>query len=305
MKIWCDVCDKEEASLFCSADEAALCDGCDQQIHIANKLSRNHSRFTLLQPNSIPLCDICQERRAFLFCQEDKAILCRECDFPIHNGNEHTRNHNRFLLTGIKLSALSSPNLAESCINANKKINSSQSSPRKKSRTDVSDEIFSSHSVTTPSPASTSSFSEYLMETLPGWRVDEFLDPATIPNGFCKTGDCFSVSGDDQDLPQSTSSFTNHKQSNISAFNSIGNYTPLSAFNPSPHYFTVPQGKERKQISINLCLTSKLHTGKLMKELLHIMENTHRSMITPLGYKSLSELHCFYKEAKATSLCKK
>ncbi|KAI8030940.1 B-box zinc finger protein 20 [Camellia lanceoleosa] len=37
-----------------------------------------------------------------------KAILCKDCDIPIHKANEHTRNHDRFLLTGVKLSATSS-----------------------------------------------------------------------------------------------------------------------------------------------------------------------------------------------------
>ncbi|XWS67848.1 hypothetical protein CRYUN_Cryun04dG0039900 [Craigia yunnanensis] len=39
MKIWFDVCDKEEATLFCSADEAALCEGCDRRVHHAKQAS--------------------------------------------------------------------------------------------------------------------------------------------------------------------------------------------------------------------------------------------------------------------------
>uniref|UniRef100_A0A803Q9R0 B box-type domain-containing protein n=1 Tax=Cannabis sativa TaxID=3483 RepID=A0A803Q9R0_CANSA len=62
MKIRCDVCDKKEASVFCTADEAALCDDCDNRVHHANKLASKHSRFSLLQPGfkESPLCDICQ-----------------------------------------------------------------------------------------------------------------------------------------------------------------------------------------------------------------------------------------------------
>ncbi|MBA0633789.1 hypothetical protein Godav_024896, partial [Gossypium davidsonii] len=63
MKIQCDVCNKEEASVFCTADEAALCDACDHRVHHANKLASKHQRFSLLHPSSskqIPLCDICQ-----------------------------------------------------------------------------------------------------------------------------------------------------------------------------------------------------------------------------------------------------
>lgn len=64
MKIQCDVCNKEEASVFCSADEAALCGGCDRRVHHANKLAGKHIRFSLQRsPSSSkesPRCDICQ-----------------------------------------------------------------------------------------------------------------------------------------------------------------------------------------------------------------------------------------------------
>ncbi|MBA0666800.1 hypothetical protein Goklo_003167, partial [Gossypium klotzschianum] len=63
MRIYCDVCSKEEATLFCYADEAVLCEACDVSVHHANKLATKHCRFPLLNPNSCnasPLCDICQ-----------------------------------------------------------------------------------------------------------------------------------------------------------------------------------------------------------------------------------------------------
>lgn len=62
MKIQCDVCNKDEALVFCTADEAALCDACDHRVHHANKLASKHQRFSLIQPSSkqFPVCDICQ-----------------------------------------------------------------------------------------------------------------------------------------------------------------------------------------------------------------------------------------------------
>ncbi|XVE93712.1 hypothetical protein REPUB_Repub01dG0217800 [Reevesia pubescens] len=215
MKIWCDVCDKEEAIVFCSADEAALCEGCDRRVHHANKLASKHSRFSLLHPSfkESPLCDICQERRAFLFCQEDRAILCRECDLPIHRANEHTQKHNRFLLAGVKLSSSfslnptsSSSNGYAATIDSETRSYTSQSSKRFRSVSN-NDQILISPSSEKPLPSSTtyrvvednytsdtaasistSSISEYLMETLPGWRVDDFLEPSSpTANGFCKT----------------------------------------------------------------------------------------------------------------------
>ncbi|GFP82131.1 B-box zinc finger protein 21 [Phtheirospermum japonicum] len=56
-------------------------------------------------PKQALLCDVCQDKSAFLFCQQDKAILCKECDFQIHKANEHNKNHTRFFLTGVKLSS--------------------------------------------------------------------------------------------------------------------------------------------------------------------------------------------------------
>ncbi|KAF4375454.1 hypothetical protein F8388_024113 [Cannabis sativa] len=256
MKIRCDVCDKKEASVFCTADEAALCDDCDNRVHHANKLASKHSRFSLLQPGfkESPLCDICQERRAFLFCQEDRAILCRECDIPIHKANEHTQKHHRFLLTGAKLSPLSSSSSSittttssEAAINRSSVTPLFSTTTTKRLKTVISNnnnnnEISSCSSIDemTQFPYNsttnnnnnnnnnshesgcsylTSSISEYLMETLPGWHVEDFLDPSSSSscsasnnnnnnnnNGFCKTNNnddfdsnkCYLNSSQDQ-----------------------------------------------------------------------------------------------------------
>uniref|UniRef100_J3LFA1 B box-type domain-containing protein n=1 Tax=Oryza brachyantha TaxID=4533 RepID=J3LFA1_ORYBR len=162
MKVQCDVCAAEAASVFCCADEAALCDACDRRVHRANKLAGKHRRFSLVNPSAsgrsppAPLCDICQEKRGFLFCKEDRAILCRECDAPVHSTSELTMRHSR---------------------------------PQ------------------APAPATShggssgsSSISEYLTKTLPGWHVEDFLvDDATAEaaaatssgisaNGPCQVG---------------------------------------------------------------------------------------------------------------------
>ncbi|KAG6711767.1 hypothetical protein I3843_05G063900 [Carya illinoinensis] len=227
MKIQCDVCHKGEASVFCPADEAALCDGCDNSIHHANKLAGKHARFSLIHPSlkEVPICDICQERRAFLFCKEDRAILCRECDVPIHKANEHTQKHDRFLLAGVKLHASSSlyptstsSNGSEASIDTG--IRSPQPSSRKRPDS-FSNELFlsspSGNAIPTTSKVeenqindtvsiSTSSISEYLMETLPGWRVEDLLDLAYPADGFCKNFDQSLPLGD-QDLERNMGSF--------------------------------------------------------------------------------------------------
>ncbi|CAN7053701.1 unnamed protein product [Brassica oleracea var. botrytis] len=108
MKIQCDVCEKAPATVICCADEAALCPKCDVEIHAANKLASKHQRLHLNSlATKFPRCDICQEKAAFIFCVEDRALLCRDCDESIHVANTRSANHQRFLATGIKV-ALSS-----------------------------------------------------------------------------------------------------------------------------------------------------------------------------------------------------
>lgn len=157
-----------------------------------------------------------------MFCQQDRAILCRECDIPIHKANELTQKHTRFLLTGVKLSATSSlnwalPSSAET-VSSTLLNNISDAVPNVKSQdsknkpllvSPTNDTPSTSKSTTVQSPAlesceksnsqgmsggnlinssiSSSSISEYLIEMLPGWHVEEFLDSSfPSPYGFCK-----------------------------------------------------------------------------------------------------------------------
>ncbi|KAH6780093.1 salt tolerance homolog2 [Perilla frutescens var. hirtella] len=223
MKIQCDVCGKDAAAVFCTADEAALCQNCDNRVHNANKLASKHPRFSLLNPQikESPRCDICQKRQALLFCQEDRALLCRECDTPIHTANELTKKHNRFLLTGVKLSPDASSYQAAT--------SSSGSQSERKITTSVANEVHNqSNSNANCSEASsnpmrgnesslpageqasdsTSSISEYLMETLPGWHVEDLLDPSSH-YGFCKIDEQVSSFSDEES--RCTSGFFNKR----------------------------------------------------------------------------------------------
>ncbi|KAL0306614.1 UNVERIFIED_CONTAM: B-box zinc finger protein 22 [Sesamum radiatum] len=104
MKIQCNVCGVAEANLLCCADEAALCLDCDQKVHAANKLAGKHQRVLLSTSSSQkPKCDICQETTGYFFCLEDRALLCRKCDFAIHTANTLVSRHQRFLLTGVQV----------------------------------------------------------------------------------------------------------------------------------------------------------------------------------------------------------
>ncbi|KAL8141210.1 hypothetical protein V2J09_007231 [Rumex salicifolius] len=209
MKIWCDSCNKTEASIFCSADEAALCDDCDLRVHQANKLASKHQRFSLLQSSSSssssssngPQCDICQEKKALLFCQQDRAILCRDCDISIHTANELTSKHNRFLLTGAKLSSIKNKAKCDSekTDHWSKSFFTegpfmSDSVHLFNSNPQQSDSVTITQSVNNQQTSEgdcgfTSSISEYLMEMLPGWQVEDLLDSSSDPDGFYKDSD--------------------------------------------------------------------------------------------------------------------
>nr|UTI93938.1 BBX transcription factor [Toona sinensis] len=109
MKIQCDVCERAPATVICCADEAALCAKCDIEIHAANKLASKHQRLLLQCLSSkLPPCDICQEKAAFIFCVEDRALFCKDCDEPIHSPGSLSANHQRFLATGIRVALSSS-----------------------------------------------------------------------------------------------------------------------------------------------------------------------------------------------------
>lgn len=91
---------------MCCADEAALCAECDARVHAANKLAGKHQRVNLLypEPEDLPSCDICQDKVGYFFCLEDRALLCRSCDYSIHSTNALAAKHKRFLVSGIRVS---------------------------------------------------------------------------------------------------------------------------------------------------------------------------------------------------------
>ncbi|KAL9240654.1 hypothetical protein vseg_014847 [Gypsophila vaccaria] len=104
MKIKCDVCEKNAATVMCCADEAALCAKCDTQVHAANKLASKHHRLQLhCSSTKFPTCDICQDKTAFIFCVEDRALFCQDCDQTIHSASTLAAKHQRFLATGIRV----------------------------------------------------------------------------------------------------------------------------------------------------------------------------------------------------------
>lgn len=184
---------------MCCVDEAALCADCDARTHTATK---NHVRVNLLTAPEPPKCDICQEKRGFFFCLEDRALLCRDCDVSIHTANALSCNHKRFLVTGTRVALeerkeeVPSPAASSQSSHCSTISSPTSTLQRPRSSTHVTPDLPKAYSgytpsccppLTTPFPESTiisapasemrkSSFSEFLTDAVPGWRVDELLN---------------------------------------------------------------------------------------------------------------------------------
>ncbi|KAL5699318.1 hypothetical protein ACHQM5_030239 [Ranunculus cassubicifolius] len=95
----CDSCKSSSALLFCRADSAFLCIGCDSKIHTANKLASRHER--------VWMCEVCEQAPASVTCKADAAALCVTCDRDIHSANPLARRHERIPVVPFYESAAS------------------------------------------------------------------------------------------------------------------------------------------------------------------------------------------------------
>ncbi|PKI75581.1 hypothetical protein CRG98_003982, partial [Punica granatum] len=83
----CDTCRSAACTVYCRADTAYLCTGCDSQIHAANRVASRHER--------VWVCQACERAPAAFLCKADAASLCAACDSDIHSANPLARRHQR------------------------------------------------------------------------------------------------------------------------------------------------------------------------------------------------------------------
>lgn len=83
----CDSCQSASCAVYCRADHAYLCAGCDARIHVANQLASRHER--------VLVCEACEHAPAAFTCKADAASLCATCDADIHSANPLARRHHR------------------------------------------------------------------------------------------------------------------------------------------------------------------------------------------------------------------
>nr|WDW32502.1 RNG1 [Oryza sativa] len=172
MKIQCDACESAAAAVVCCADEAALCAACDVEVHAANKLAGKHQRLPLEALSArLPRCDVCQEKAAFIFCVEDRALFCRDCDEPIHVPGTLSGNHQRYLATGIRVGFAS----ASPCDGGSDAHDSDHHAPPM-----GSSEHHHHHQQPAPTVAVDTPSPQFLPQ---GWAVDELLQFSDYETG--------------------------------------------------------------------------------------------------------------------------
>ncbi|GMH16630.1 hypothetical protein Nepgr_018471 [Nepenthes gracilis] len=104
----CDSCRSAGALLFCRADSAFLCAGCDSKIHAANGLASRHER--------VWMCEVCEQEPAAVTCKADAAVLCATCDQDIHSANPLSRRHERVPVVPLFDSADAAAAVAKSAL---------------------------------------------------------------------------------------------------------------------------------------------------------------------------------------------
>ncbi|KAH0700566.1 hypothetical protein KY285_014807 [Solanum tuberosum] len=89
----CDSCRLVTCTIYCQADSAYLCAGCDARIHAASLVASRHKR--------VWVCEACECAPAAFLCKADAASLCASCDADIHSANPLAHRHHRIPIIPI------------------------------------------------------------------------------------------------------------------------------------------------------------------------------------------------------------
>ncbi|XP_077217424.1 CONSTANS-like 2 [Tasmannia lanceolata] len=88
----CDSCRVAACAVYCRADSAYLCTGCDARVHAANPVASRHER--------VWVDEACEHAPVSVTCKADAAALCHTCDSDIHSANPRARRHHRLPILG-------------------------------------------------------------------------------------------------------------------------------------------------------------------------------------------------------------
>jgi len=97
MDTMCDFCGEIRSTVYCRADSASLCLSCDEHIHGANALSKQHLRTVL--------CDGCSVEPAAFSCNDHNLSFCHNCDRQSHSNSPQHRRKSLSYYTGCPSAA--------------------------------------------------------------------------------------------------------------------------------------------------------------------------------------------------------
>ncbi|KAM3363646.1 zinc finger protein CONSTANS-LIKE 2-like [Capsicum galapagoense] len=81
----CDSCHSAASTVYCWADSAYLCTGCDAGIHAASLVASRHKR--------VWVCEALEHAPAAFLCKADAASFCASCDADIQSANPLAHLH--------------------------------------------------------------------------------------------------------------------------------------------------------------------------------------------------------------------
>lgn len=83
----CDLCGKEQATIWCVNDSAQLCAKCDEESHKANKLVERHKRIPLTEARCvIEFCPVHHDQRVEYYCPKCHGPVCYTCKMTGSHG---------------------------------------------------------------------------------------------------------------------------------------------------------------------------------------------------------------------------
>lgn len=89
----CDNCEREVATVYCAADNASLCAGCDSQLHSSKLTSRHHRTPLSSGPQAFAACPSHNDRQVEFFCPTCSKPVCVLCKMTGHHAAGDAARH--------------------------------------------------------------------------------------------------------------------------------------------------------------------------------------------------------------------
>eukprot|EP00252_Welwitschia_mirabilis_P020938 TRINITY_DN5241_c0_g1_i2.p1 TRINITY_DN5241_c0_g1~~TRINITY_DN5241_c0_g1_i2.p1 ORF type:complete len:213 (-),score=46.35 TRINITY_DN5241_c0_g1_i2:355-993(-) len=156
-----------------------------------------------------------QEKRGYFFCLQDRALLCRQCDYSVHSINALVAAHQRYLMTGVRVGLEPSHDVLPAPSASQSQKSSSSAEDLQMQKISVNKKVYAN--------------AENVLESLPEWRMDDFLNISDFDNS-CGFYDLSSSKADNASVGEEWSAALNSATEDEVA----ENYLALVPEIPSP-----------------------------------------------------------------------